>query len=96
MDVAFLGVGSLGTQTNAYADTYWRETNERPNAERVILIHWDSLTGPAEGRFTGRVRAAAVVFGGKDRTRELLEAKAAAHPELVFSTLPRYDEVVLF
>jgi L-ascorbate metabolism protein UlaG (beta-lactamase superfamily) len=96
VDVAFLGVGSLGTQTNAYADTYWRETVELPNAERVILIHWDSLTGPAEGPFTGPVRGAAVLSGGEERTRVYLEAKAAEQPERTFSTLPRYDAVTLF
>lgn len=96
VDIVFLGVGGLGTQTPEYAETYWRETVERTNPERVIPIHWDSLTGPAEGPFTGPVRGAAALSGGADRTREFLEAKAAALPERRFSTLPRYDEVVLF
>jgi len=92
----FLGVGSLGTQTREYADTYWRETVERPNAGRVVLIHWDSLTGPAEGPFTGPVRGAALLSAREDRTRAYLEAKAAEQPERTFSTLPRYDAVTLF
>ena len=96
VDVVFLGVGSVGTQTPEYGETYWRETVILTKAERVIPIHWDSLTGPAEGPFSGRVNGYAVLSGAVDRTRELLEAKAAAHPEIEFATLPRYEEVVLF
>ncbi|MCH2170463.1 MBL fold metallo-hydrolase [Myxococcota bacterium] len=96
VDVVFLGVGSLGTQTPDYAEAYWRETVTSTHPERVVLIHWDSLTGPAEGPFTGRVRGAAVLSGRTDRTREFLEAQAASSPHLEFWTLPRFDEVVLF
>jgi len=96
-DLVFLGTGGLGGQTEEYREAYWRETVSTIAAERVIPIHWDSLTGPAEGPFTGPVRAARVLFGGGgDKALAFLRQKAKDHPELTFSTLPRFDEIVLF
>jgi L-ascorbate metabolism protein UlaG (beta-lactamase superfamily) len=95
-DVVFLGVGALGSQTNAYRETYWRESIERTHPTRVILIHWDSLTGPIEGPFTGEVRAAALLSKGDDKLLPFLQAKEAANPNIDFITLPRYEPVVLF
>ncbi|MGB8222016.1 MAG: MBL fold metallo-hydrolase [Polyangiales bacterium] len=95
-DVVFLGVGALGSQTDAYRETYWKETVERTDPSRVIPIHWDSLTGPIEGPFTGMVRAAALLSKGPDQLLPFLEAKAAANPNITFITLPRYAPVVLF
>ncbi|MEE3331604.1 MAG: MBL fold metallo-hydrolase [Myxococcota bacterium] len=96
VDVVFLGVGGLGSQTETYREQYWKETVEYTKAERVIPIHWDSLTGPNEGPFTGSVRALAFLGGGGAQTLEFLQAKEAANPRIEISTLPRYDEVVLF
>jgi len=95
-DVVFLGVGALGSQTDAYRETYWRESIDSTNPSRVIPIHWDSLTGPIEGPFTGMVRAAALLSKGPDQLLPFLEAKAAANPNITFITLPRYAPVVLF
>ncbi|UCF47643.1 MAG: MBL fold metallo-hydrolase [Myxococcales bacterium] len=95
-DVVFLGVGALGSQTDAYRESYWKETVERTNPTRVIPIHWDSLTGPAEGPFTGMVRAAALLSKGSENLLPFLQAKQAANPHINFITLPRYAPVVLF
>ena len=96
-DVVFLGIGGLGAQTEAYREAYWRETVTAIGATRVIPIHWDSLTGPIEGPFTGPVRVAGLLFsGGGAQTFEFLKAKENADPELRFSTLPRFEEIVLF
>lgn len=96
-DVVFLGIGGLGTQTEEYRETYWRETVTTIGPSRVIPIHWDSLTGPAEGPFTGPVRAVGrLANGGGPQTLEFLEQMESLHPELRFSTLPRFDEIVLF
>jgi L-ascorbate metabolism protein UlaG (beta-lactamase superfamily) len=96
-EVVFLGIGGLGAQTEEYREAYWRETVTTIGASHVIPIHWDSLTGPAEGPFTGPVRAAGLLFsGGGRRTLEFLEHKEDTHPGLRFSTLPRFDEIVLF
>jgi L-ascorbate metabolism protein UlaG (beta-lactamase superfamily) len=95
-DVVFLGVGALGSQTDAYRESYWKETVDRANPTRVIPIHWDSLTGPAEGPFTGMVRAAALLSKGSDNLLPFLQAKQAANPNIDFVTLPRYAARVLF
>lgn len=96
VDVVFLGVGALGSQTEAYRDAYWKESVERTRPSRVIPIHWDSLTGPADGEFTGMVRAAGLLSPGSDALLQFLERKEAEHPELEFLTLPRFAPVVLF
>ncbi|MBJ21491.1 MAG: MBL fold metallo-hydrolase [bacterium] len=95
-DVVFLGIGGLGTQTADYRESYWRETVDTSGAHDVVLIHWDALTGPIEGPFTGEVRAASFLSSGSEETRTFLEEKRARDPQLRFRTLPRYDEVVLF
>lgn len=95
-DVVFLGIGGLGTQTADYRETYWRETVATTGAKRVIPIHWDSLMGPIEGPFTGEKRFATLLSGDGERTLDFLKTKEAAIPELRFTTLPRYDPVVLF
>jgi L-ascorbate metabolism protein UlaG (beta-lactamase superfamily) len=95
-DILFLGIGGIGSQTLDYREAYWRETVTPSGARDVILIHWDTLTGPIEGPFTGEVRALTMLSGGTDETRAFLEGKLSEHPELRFKTLPRYDEVVLF
>ena len=95
-DVVFLGTGGLGTQTVDYREAYWRETVERTGATRLIPIHWDSLTGPIHGPFTGPVRAAGFLGGGGDETLDFLLEKQELNPGLRFETLPRYDEVVLY
>jgi len=96
VDIVFLGTGGLGTQSEEYRETYWRETVDATTPRRVIPVHWDSLTGPIEGPFTGPVRIAAFLAEGADLTLAFLMKKAAAHPYIEFSTLPRYRPVVLF
>lgn len=95
-DVVFLGVGGLGTQTAAYRDAYWRETVEVTGARRVVPIHFDSLTGPIEGPFTGSVLAASFLSSGSDQTRAFLSERLEVNPGLEMFTLPRYDEVEIF
>ena len=95
-DTVFLGTGGLGSQSDAYREAYWRETVGWIGARRIIPIHWDSLTGPIEGPFTGPVRAASFLSKGGHRALDFLKAKEKADPELRFMTLPRYDPVVLY
>ena len=95
-DVVFLGIGGLGTQTEAYRERYWRETVGRSGARRVVAIHWDSLMGPIEGPFTGELRAASILAGGTEETRAFLESRLAAESDLRIETLPRYAPVVVF
>jgi L-ascorbate metabolism protein UlaG (beta-lactamase superfamily) len=95
-DVVFLGIGGLGSQSDEYMESYWRETVDRTRPQRIIPIHWDSLTARVEGPFRGSVRAEGIVGRGGERTLAFLKAKQAANPGLAFQTLPRYEPVVLF
>ncbi len=96
VDVVFLGVGGLGGQSPEYREQYWRQTVAAVHPARVIPVHWDSLTGPLAGPFTGEVRIAGLVAGGEARTLAFLQDKAARHPQIQFQTLPRFAPVVLF
>jgi len=95
-DTVFLGVGGLGSQTADYREAFWRETAGAVAPRSIIPIHFDSLTAPVEGPFRGPVQAMAFVAGGLDNTLLFLQQKEAAHPDLRFHTLPRFDEVVLY
>jgi L-ascorbate metabolism protein UlaG (beta-lactamase superfamily) len=95
-DVVFLGTGGIGSQTADYREQYWRETIGYSEPDRVIPIHWDSLTGPIEGPFTGPVSAASFLSKGGDEALAFLQQKARENYRVQFLTLPRYDEVVLF
>jgi L-ascorbate metabolism protein UlaG (beta-lactamase superfamily) len=95
-DTVFLGIGGLGSQTDAYRESFWRETVGRVAPRRIIPIHYDSLTAPAQGPFRGPVNAEAFLAGGLENTRLFLQRKQADNPGLRFNTLPRFDEVVLF
>lgn len=45
-DVAYLGVGQLGLQSERYILDYWVETVRSVGARRVVLIHWDDFFRP--------------------------------------------------
>jgi len=45
-EVAYLGVGQLGIQSEAYIQTYWDEMVRRTGARRVVLTHWDDFFAP--------------------------------------------------
>ncbi len=96
VDIVFLGVGGLGSQTAQYRETFWRETVDATAPTHIIPIHFDSLTGPVKGPFMGPVQAVAFISGGQENTLSFLRDKAAVNPKLRFSTLPRFEEVVLF
>lgn len=95
-DIVFLGVGAIGSQTAEYRETYWRETVAMVQPERVIPIHFDSLTAPIEGPFRGSVNAIAFMSSGLENTLQFLQDKEVELPGIRFQTLPRFDEVILF
>ncbi|AKK29658.1 MBL fold metallo-hydrolase [Mycobacterium sp. EPa45] len=45
-DIAYLGVGQLGVQPQAYIEQYWQQTVRAVGARRVVLIHWDDFFRP--------------------------------------------------
>jgi L-ascorbate metabolism protein UlaG (beta-lactamase superfamily) len=95
-DVLFLGIGGLGSQTQEYVETYWRETVMAVNPSRLIPIHYDGLTAPITGTFRGPVTAMAFLARGSEKILPFLQRKEANNRQLTFQTLPRYGEVILF
>ena len=47
-EVAYLGVGQLGLQSEDYLRTYWAETVETVGARHAVLIHWDDFFRPLD------------------------------------------------
>lgn len=45
-EVAYLGVGQLGIQDEAYTQQYWDETVGRVGARQVVLVHHDDFFRP--------------------------------------------------
>lgn len=45
-EVAYLGVGQLGIQSEEYIETYWAETVRTVGAQRAVLTHWDDFFRP--------------------------------------------------
>ena len=45
-EVAYLGVGQLGVQSQEYITRYWAETVGAVGSRRVVLIHWDDFFRP--------------------------------------------------
>lgn len=95
-DVVFLGIGGLGSQTEKYRQVYWKETVDTIGPDRVIFVHYDSLTAPIRGDFKGPVMAMALLSPGIENLLPFLKDKEAAMPSVSFQTLPRYQEAMLF
>jgi L-ascorbate metabolism protein UlaG (beta-lactamase superfamily) len=47
-EVAYLGVGQLGVQSEGYIESYWHETVRSVGARRVVLTHWDDFFRPLD------------------------------------------------
>lgn len=44
VDTAYLGIGTLGKQSDEHLDEYWAQTVAATGARTVIPIHWDDFT----------------------------------------------------
>lgn len=91
-DVVFLGLGMLGRRGADYTAEYLSEVVGAVGARRILPIHFDDLTRPAETRHRALPRIADDVIGSLER----LQDHALAHPEISLGWLEPYREVVLF
>lgn len=88
-EVAYLGVGQLGVQSEDYIRAYWRETVEAVGARRVVLIHWDDFFRPLDEP----LRALPYLGDDLDRTMGVLAPLAAARGvALHFPTVWRRED----
>lgn len=88
-DVAYLGVGQLGVQSEEYIRTYWAETVETVGARRVVLIHWDDFFRPLDRP----LRALPYLGDDLDVTMRVLDELAAASGVSVhFPTVWRHED----
>ncbi len=94
-DVVFLGIGGLGSQTEEYRQAYWTHTVDALSPLRIVPIHYDSLTAPAEGPFEGPSLAEWFLSRGVEKTLPFLQEQIAGSGAR-YMTLPRFEPVVLF
>lgn len=73
-DVAYLGIGQLGKQSDEYIHRYWEQTVRAVGASEVVLIHWDDFFRPLDRPLR------AVPYAGDDlgRTMTVLAPLAGA------------------
>lgn len=73
-DVAYLGIGQLGVQSEEYIRTYWTETVAAVGARRVVVTHWDDFFRPLDRE----LRALPYLGDDLDVTMRVLDELAAA------------------
>ncbi|MBA2953530.1 MBL fold metallo-hydrolase [Nocardioides sp. MAH-18] len=73
-DVAYLGVGQLGVQSEDYIRRYWAETVEAVGARTVVLTHWDDFFRPLDRP----LRALPYLGDDLDVSMRILDELAAA------------------
>lgn len=95
-DIVFLGVGGLGAQTQAYQQEYFRQIVDQVNPSKVILIHWDALTGSIRKPLQGEVLLVDKLMGKTQETFRAVEREMAARADILLYTLPRWEERELF
>lgn len=74
VDVAYLGVGQLGVQSESYIRDYWHHTVRAVGARHVVLIHWDDFFRPLDQP----LRALPYVGDDLDETLRVLGEQAGA------------------
>jgi L-ascorbate metabolism protein UlaG (beta-lactamase superfamily) len=74
-DVAYLGIGQLGVQSEDYIRTYWAETVAAVGARVVVLTHWDDFFRPLDRP----LRALPHLGDDLDVTIRILDQLAGAH-----------------
>ncbi len=96
VDVLFLGIGGLGSQTKDYQDGYWQHVVTATNPSLVVPVHWDSLTHPLSDTpvVANRLWSDVLNFAPK-RSIELVDQKAKKD-ELAVRYLPMWEDVTLF
>lgn len=88
-EVAYLGVGQLGIQDEAYIRAYWAETVRAVGARRVVLIHWDDFFRPLDQP----LRALPYAGDDLDVTMRVFTELAAEHSvEVHLPTLWRRED----
>lgn len=73
-EVAYLGIGQLGVQSEEYVRAYWAETVGAVGARRVVVTHWDDFFRPLDRE----LRALPYLGDDLDVTMRVLDELSAA------------------
>ncbi|MEO1240408.1 MAG: MBL fold metallo-hydrolase [Pseudomonadota bacterium] len=99
VDVVYLGVGFLTSQTPDYQDAYWREVVTATDPEGIYIIHWDSFSRPLAE--TAEYPAAPIrlwndIFGMRTKTSVNFAVGRAQMHGISAALLPMWEEVDAF
>ncbi|NRB48041.1 MAG: MBL fold metallo-hydrolase [Saprospiraceae bacterium] len=95
-DIVFLGVGGLGAQTQDYQSEYFRQIVDQVNPNKLILIHWDALTGSVQEPLQGEVWLIDKLMGKTQETFDAVEREMAKRENISLFTLPKWEKRELF
>ncbi len=88
-DVAYLGIGQLGVQSEDYIRTYWSETVAAVGARVVVVTHWDDFFRPLDRP----LRALPYLGDDLDVSMRVIDELASEHGVAVhFPTLWRRED----
>jgi L-ascorbate metabolism protein UlaG (beta-lactamase superfamily) len=88
-DVAYLGIGQLGVQSEDYIRTYWSETVAAVGARVVVVTHWDDFFRPLDRP----LRALPYLGDDLDVTMRVVDELAREHGVAVhFPTVWRRED----
>ena len=96
VDVAFLGIGGLNSQTQAYQDAYWQHSVTAIKPRQIYPIHWDSLTHDLGERPIMPDLLISNLLKFSSRTSLQQTFDAAANDDINIALLPMWAPIRLF
>lgn len=99
VNVVYLGVGFLASQTPDYQDAYWREAVSATRPDGIYLIHWDSFSRPLDklgDRPAAPNRLWSSVFGMKPKAGLEFGLVRAKQDGIPVALLPMWTPVAAF
>ncbi len=95
VDVLFLGIGGLGSQSADYQNGYWQHVVMATKPDLLVPVHWDSLTHPLgdEPRIANRLWSDVLNFTPR-QSLAYVEAQAVAS-SIPLRHAPFWQEVKL-
>ena len=96
VDIAFLGVGGLNSQTAEYQNAYWQHSVMAVNPELIYPVHWDSLTDELADKphMPDLLISNLLKFSSRVTLEQTFDAAAKA--EIEIGLLPMWQPIKLF
>ena len=93
VDKVIMGVGGLGSQTEAYQATYFKELVDNVGATKVYLIHWDAFSGSIRQPIQGPSVFLDWYAGKTKQSFQAIERETQKRSEISIHLLPQWENV---